>query len=373
MNRPVLIVGRFPPPIDGQTVATARLASLLDERHVVHRLNLSTTDISYVKSDVRLRFGRLTHYLRLRAAAIGAGRRHADAVVLWTSISPASLGHLRDVFTVKPAFRPGQPVYAVVHRGNFDTLFDKPLLRTSSRRLVDRLAGVVFLNGRLSDACAQWIPEAKRVVIPNTIDDAVRCSSADIEAKRSAFMDERPRRLLFLSNMIPSKGYREVLEAAIRLRDRGLTFRVEFAGGWITSEDEAEFRGFVAGHGLGDLVHHHGVIEDRARIKKLHLGADAFLLPTYYPTEAQPLSIIEAMNAGTPIVTSQHGSLAELVTDGEEGYLVPVRDALALAKAIESVLTPDAWQSHSRAAHQTFVQRFSPEAVRSRWEELIER
>jgi glycosyltransferase involved in cell wall biosynthesis len=299
-------------------------------------------------------------------------KRNADAVVLWTSISPAPLGHLRDVLTVKPAFRPGQRVYAVVHRGDFDTLFGGRLLRTSSSRLVDRLTAVVFLNRQLADACRPWIPDPKRIVIPNTIDDAVLCSQAEIEARRVSFSESRPRRLLFLSNMIPSKGYREVLEAAVRLRDRGLSFRAEFAGGWTTPQDELEFERFVSRHGLREQVRHHGSIDDRSRIKSLHLSADVFLLPTYYPTEAQPLAILEAMNAGTPIVTTRHGSLPELVKDGDEGSLVPVQNAVALADAIESVLSPEAWLRHSRAAQERFSRQFSPEAVRSQWEALVE-
>ncbi len=370
MTPDLLIIGRFPPPIDGQTMATARTASLLDERFAVQRVNLSAPDVDHVKAEVRLRAGRLRHYLQLRAHLQAACAAAPSATVLWPAVSPALLGHLRDMVTVVPAFQPGQRVYGIVHRGNFETLFTQRLLGPTARRLVQRLDGLVFLNPTLADACARWVPDAKRLVIPNTLDADVHCSDADVEAKIKAFAQARPRRLLFLSNMIPSKGYHDVLAAARQLHAQGLSFHLDFAGHWMDDADAVAFQHYVAQHGLTDVITHHGGLADRARIKALYLAADVFLLPSYYPTEAQPLSIIEAMNAGAPVVTTTHGSLPDLVTDGVEGRLVPPRDPAALTDAILAVLASDAWPKHAKAARARFTRQFSPAAVQQQWEAL---
>ncbi|MDX1548699.1 MAG: glycosyltransferase family 4 protein [Rhodothermales bacterium] len=371
MPAPLHILGRFPPPIDGQTMATERLAGLLADAYAVRRLSTSAPESDHVKADVRLRLGRVRHYLRLRRRLRAALAEAPAAPVLWASISPAPLGHLRDVAATLPAFAPGQPVHAVVHRGDFDRVFRHPLTAATARRLVRRLRGVVFLTNALADACAPWIPDAQRVVIPNTIDEAVRCTEGEVAEKQARRAAREELRLLFLSNMIPSKGYRDVLGALPRLRAQGLAVRADFVGRWENDADRAAFEAFVRAEGLAEHVIHHGGVRDRATIRRLYLEADVFLLPTYYPTEAQPLTILEALNAGTPVVATRHAGIPEMVREGEEALFVPPRDPEAVAEAVVRLADTDAWAGFSARARRRFVDAFSPEAVRQQWLALL--
>jgi len=69
-----------------------------------------------------------------------------------------------------------------------------------------------------------------------------------------------------------------------------------------------------------------------------HLGAcDAFVLPSYY-REGVPRSILEALSVGRAIITTDHPGCRETVINGENGFLVPVRNSAALAGAIETLL-----------------------------------
>ncbi|MDE4541330.1 glycosyltransferase [Thermoanaerobacterium sp. R66] len=56
--------------------------------------------------------------------------------------------------------------------------------------------------------------------------------------------------------------------------------------------------------------------------KDLLLNSDIFILPTYYPNEGQPISIIEAMAAGLPIISTDTGCIADMVIDGYNGFIV---------------------------------------------------
>jgi glycosyltransferase involved in cell wall biosynthesis len=72
-------------------------------------------------------------------------------------------------------------------------------------------------------------------------------------------------------------------------------------------------------------------------------------------------AVIEAQAEGVPVVASAAGGLPELVRNGETGLLVPVEDAAALARAVESVLTDPA-AARARAAHaRVTVRAFSVE------------
>ena len=85
--------------------------------------------------------------------------------------------------------------------------------------------------------------------------------------------------------------------------------------------------------GIRDRVRWTGALDDVSE----HLrNADIFTLPSRW--ESLPLSIIEAMAAGLPVVATDVGGVAELVTDGHTGVLVPPRDVDALAASLDRLL-----------------------------------
>ncbi|MGI9174067.1 MAG: glycosyltransferase family 4 protein [Rhodothermales bacterium] len=369
----VLVLGRFPPPIDGHTIATQRLSDLLAPSCEVHRVDLSAKEVGLTQARVRLRPGKVRHYVGLRWRTQVACQTAPRATVLWTSVSPSPLGHLRDVLTVLPAFRPEQRVYAVVHWGNFERLFTSFSTRWTARRLVERVAGFVFLSEQLSQRCAPWIPADKRHVIPNTLGADVLCTPKEVVAKQQRRASRKVLRVLFLSNMISEKGYLDVLTAVGIMRQRGLPVEAHFAGGWTSEVDRLAFERQVAADGLQGAVTHYGAVRDRARVKRLYLDADIFVLPTSYPTEAQPLSIIEALNAGTPVVTTAHAGIPEMVRQGQEALFVPPHDPVRIAEAVQELADVRQWLDFSRGARQRFEAAFSPEVVRQRWEALLEK
>lgn len=367
----VFVIGRFPPPLDGQTIGTRRLAELLAPSRHVRRIDTSPPDSEHVAAEVKFRPGRVLHYLGQRKQIRDALRQAPQAPVLWASISPAPLGHWRDVLTVLPAFQPEQPVVAVLHRGAFDKLFKSRLTAPTARMLVRRVSAFVFLNRQLSEACAAWIPGEKRFVIPNTIEEQVRCSLGEIASKQENRRSRARLRLLFLSNMMPEKGYWDVLEALRLLRSRSVPVEATFAGGWIAEKDKLDFQAYVAAHALEDSVRHEGPVHDRDHIKRLHLDADVFVLPSYHPTEAQPIALIEALNAGTPLITTYHGGIPEMVSEGREALVVPARDASAIADAVVRLADFPLWLDLSTGARRRFDASFSPEHVRTLWEDLL--
>ena len=365
----VHVVGRFPPPLDGQAIATERLASLLEPAGTVGRVNVSAPEGDLAVADVRLRLGRVRHYAGMGAHARAALQAAPMAPVLWPSISSNVLGHARDLLTVVPAFQRRQPVFGVVHRGDFAALYRRPLTRTSGLALTRRLSGLVFLSHQLAADCAPWVPPAKRFVIPNTLATETTATAREARAKQERGPG-RPLRLLYLSNMIPSKGYADVLKAVGILRDRGVAATADFAGRWTADADRRTFEQAVADWDLGDRVRHHGGVS-QAQARALHLAADVFVLPTYYPVEAQPLTVIEALAAGTPVVVTPHASLPEMVRAGQEARFVPPRTPAAIADAVAQLLPAEAWRQASADARERFESAFAPPAVLERWLSLI--
>ena len=373
MQPVVFVLGRFPPPVDGQSMLTEQMARSLEDAWTVQRINTAVQTESHTRTDTGWNSGIAKHYFRQMRHTRQALASAPGAPVIWHSISPMPLGHIRDLLTILPAFQPSQKVYAVVHWGNFHRLFTSLQTRITAKLLVRRLSGFVFLDDSLARNCAAWIPAEKRFTIPNNIDDATRCTPADISEKQARRVNRESLQLLYLSNMIPSKGYLDVLHAIRILHAEGLMLSADFIGRWQSDEDQAAFMSYVAEHKLEHVITAHGGIQDRARIKQFYLNADVFLLPTYYPTEAQPLSILEAINAGTPVVTTQHASIPYMVREhSREALFVPPRSPEAIAEALRKLSVVDTWIEFSRAAALRFANHFSPVAVREKWQALLE-
>ena len=369
----IFVLGRFPPPVDGQSMLTEQMARFLVRNWTVERINTAIQEESHVRAAARWNPGILAHYFSLRKPLRLAFSAVPDAPVIWPAISPTPSGHLRDMLAILPAFQPNQKVYAVVHWGNFDRLFRSPLTRFTAARLVRRLSGFVFNDG-LDAKCAAWIPQEKRFTISNTIDEATQCTEAEVAEKQASRVNRKSLRLLFLSNMIPSKGYIDVLHAIKLLHDEGLPVVADFVGRWQSDAERDTFMNYVAANDLRNVVTAHGGISDRMLIKQFYLNADVFLLPTYYPNEAQPLSIVEAINAGTPVVTTHHASIPSMVREhAEEAIFVPSQSSVAIAEALRKLSATETWLRFSRAAVLRFKDHFSPDAVHSKWEELLAR
>ncbi len=138
--------------------------------------------------------------------------------------------------------------------------------------------------------------------------------------------------VLTVGYLIERKGHAYLLDALAQLRAAGTDVALAIAG-------EGKLRGRLeqqAAHlGLADRVH---FLNHLAHIEVLRLmaRADVFALPSW--DEAFGLVYTEAMAQGTPVVACRGEGSEDFIRDGENGYLVPPRDAGAIAKAIAGVL-----------------------------------
>ena len=136
------------------------------------------------------------------------------------------------------------------------------------------------------------------------------------------------------SRLLYDKGVSEYVEASRALNSRRAKMRFVLAG-----DRDPGNRDSVTSHDLekwadeGNILY----VGYRDDMPALLATSDIVVLPTYYP-EGIPRVLIEAAAMGTPIVSTTIPGVAEIVEDGVNGSLVPPRDAVALASAIEMLL-----------------------------------
>ncbi len=138
-----------------------------------------------------------------------------------------------------------------------------------------------------------------------------------------------PPVILFVGHLSERKGVGDLLAASRMLEDRGVGHRLVLAGGvpdegasgpdpWIGAPPSATFLGPI----------------DPAEMPDLYRRCDLFCLPSWW--EATPLSVLEAMATGLPVVATDVGDVAAML--GPAGVVVPTRDPTLLADALESVI-----------------------------------
>jgi glycosyltransferase involved in cell wall biosynthesis len=104
-------------------------------------------------------------------------------------------------------------------------------------------------------------------------------------------------------------------------------------------------------------------------VPQLLAESDVFVLSSR--SEGFPVSILEAMAAGLPVVASDVGGVSEAVVDDETGLLVPPGDAAALAAALERLARdPDLAARLGDAGFRRLRERFSWDAILKRWEQV---
>jgi glycosyltransferase involved in cell wall biosynthesis len=153
-------------------------------------------------------------------------------------------------------------------------------------------------------------------------------NAVDVLAFQTASHEHARPVLVSVGRLQAPKDPLTFVRALARLN--GLPFGALMVGGGRERERVAAELGEVG------LAEHVELLGERRDVRELLARCDVFVLATR--SEALPISVLEAMAAGLPVVASAVGGLAELVVDGETGLLVPPGDADALAGALERLL-----------------------------------
>ncbi len=133
----------------------------------------------------------------------------------------------------------------------------------------------------------------------------------------------QPGRVLFVGQVGLRKGSHVLAAACRRLQERGVAFECRVVGPAQVDLSHPLFEGPTY---LGQVP--------RSQVRQEFRRADLFVLPTLADSFA--LVHLEAMACGVPVITTPH--CGSVVRQGREGFLVPIRDAGALADRIERVL-----------------------------------
>ena len=289
----ICFLAQFPPPMHGLSKAVETLYnSRLKEKY-----HFSKIDI--------------TNNKRILQSLIALWKCKSD--VVYFTPSQTRGGNLRDLLFLKLIQWRGKECVVHIHGGYYRKLVDEDIpewQRRMNYHAVERLAGGIVLGHSLHSIFEGMLPDDRIFACPNCVDDAYIASS--IDEKMEGLKRNGVLHVLYLSNFIASKGYREVLEMARMASDKGDgdKFVFHFAGKFFDPREEEYFN--EVGKGLGNVVYH-GIVGGKDKADLLSL-CNLFVLLTRYPNEGQPISILEAMGNGMAVVTTDHAGIPEIAS-----------------------------------------------------------
>ena len=232
-----------------------------------------------------------------------------------------------------------------------------PVQRALIRFVFNRASRVVVL----SEAWKHWV----ETISSNSRIDVIY-NPVILPPSVAAWHARQRGNILSLGRIGKRKGSFDLLDAAARVADKVSDLRLLYGGDG--DADAARLHADTVG--MQARLSLLGWVGPQERERYLN-SAYIYALPSY--NEGLPMSVLEAMAAGMPILSTPVGGIPEAVTDGVEGFLVPPGDVAALADRLQQLLQDDVLAARmGTAARRKVEQCFSSQAVLPRLQTMYQ-
>jgi len=363
----VLVLGQVPPPYHGQAVMISTWLS------GVHRdISIDFVPMRYSESvdEVgRFRLKKIYSLVGLLGSAIS---RLVTASIDVVYYPPAGAGReplVRDILSLLVLRRFRRPIVFHFHAMGLEATYrslgrlSRWFFRAAYFRpdvciclAASNVAEVAFLQPAKTMVIPYGIPDLEEVgTFSKSLGNGGAHPTAVSEPLSASGAPEAT--VLFLGNLIPTKGVWRLLRLALRLGQAGENAKVVLIGAPPDSATMAEYRqhpAVASGRAtfLGPLI---------GREKEAWLqSADVFCFPSSYESENFPVVLIEALRAGLPVVSTNWRGIPEIVEEARTGLLVDPEDEELLFQRVLWLLRDERLRrSMAMAARASYVERFT--------------
>jgi glycosyltransferase involved in cell wall biosynthesis len=271
-----------------------------------------------------------------------------DIVHIHSALAPAVTVGRAGLLALAGRVR-GARVVMHAHGGNIETWLTTRWTKLLMRVAMLPASHVVAVWSAGERTLDQALGPGRVTLIANGV-DTERFVPAEVD-------HHAPPRILYVGLLTPRKGVLDLIEASRMLRDQGIEHELLLVGGTPDEGPEAAAPVLAAGEGVARMLG----TRPPEEMPAAYADADVFCLPSWW--EAMPLSVLEAMSAGLPVVASDVGDLPRLVTP-ECGVVVPAKDPHRLADALRALLVdPELRRQQGEASRKRAIEAFSSTAT----------
>lgn len=347
----LLVFAHTPPPFHGQSYMVKLmldgLPQVLPSAQTYHVDAKLSSDLEAIG---KMRWLKLFLLLKYCAQAYFHRFVHRADIFYYIPAPGARMPLYRDwivMFFCRPVFKRIILHWHAVGLGEWLNKRAKPWEKNITRWLLgDVDLSIVLSEFGRSDAM-QLLPR-RIVIVPNGIPDPCPDFDEGVLPERERRCHERHGRIrtqfniLFIGACSAAKGLFATIEGVALLNQRVATWKTPItvqlimAGDFVSREEREQFDRRILQQDLKGLVIYKGHVQKDLK-HTLFRQADCLCFPTRYPAEGQPVTIIEALAFGLPIVATRWRGIPELVS-GSEGRLIDGQASGAVADALEEIM-----------------------------------
>ncbi len=350
----LLVFAHVPPPHHGQSQMVQYIVDGFRSRpdlgievfHVDARLSEDLKDVGSARGG---KLPRLLHYCR---KARDLGRRHGIRALYYVPSPPRRTPLYRDwIALLRLRRRFPDLVYHWHSAGLGDWVANeaRPWERWISRRLLGRPALSIVLAEVLRPDAVHF-ESLRTEVVNNAVSDPCPDFTVRLGPVRRERLVRRQTqagevRVLFLALCSEDKGIFDALEAVSRANAAAqrsqsrFRYRLTVAGGFPDSETERRVRERMAASDVAGQVDYAGFLKGDAKRLAME-SSDVLLFPSFYAFETHPLSVVEAMAFGMPVVATRWRGIPEMLP-ADLADLVEPRNPEGLAHALAQAAVSD--------------------------------
>lgn len=232
-------------------------------------------------------------------------------------------------------------------------------------RFVFKNSDVILLSLYLYEDINTFVSKQQVYICPNGVESLLKSNKNHLD------LASKPVKMLFLSNLIKSKGVFTLIEACRILQQNDYNFTCDFVGGEgdiNAGQFEAEIEKKELANKVKYLGKKYGSDKD-----EIYRQSDIFVLPTFYPNECFPLVLLEAMQHSLPIISTIEGGIRDIVEDEVTGFLVEQNNPAELADKLATLIDNEAMRLEmGRAGYAKYKKEFTLQAFESRLQGILE-
>ncbi len=319
----ILIVGPTPPPMGGiATYVEDMLKSRISEEYDV--LHLNTSRSFSIKKSLMMNLSLFcSNLLRLVYLLL----IHRPQIVHIHTSSYLSFWEKSIFLIVSKLF--SRKIVLHVHGAKFDSFYKNNgmINKFLIRKIFRYCDNVVVLSLKWKNFFLSLVDQNKISVIPNGIE----------YTKFESFEKSFPKisngkiQILFLGNLTQRKGIYDILEVVPKIKDKFIDVNFVFAGSEEFPGDLNRFKKECVAKEINNSIKLIFNFSDNEKMK-LFFESDIYLLPSY--AEGLPISLLEAMAAGLPVISTPVGGIPEVIEEGVNGFIISPGDTDDLANKI---------------------------------------
>lgn len=384
MNKPtyILFLLHIPPPVHGSSVVGLMIkeSAIINNSFKCHYINLLASKNIAESGIINLNklLGFVITWFKLFLSVI----RHRPKLC-HMALSTTGVAFFKDILLIAllKIFR----IKRIYHLHNKGVrLHQHKAIYHICYKFVFRNAEVILLSNLLYSDIQAFVPHFKVHICPNGIPNLVPNSNLYTSPKEVQIQNFQHQssdqkqlhdpnkivQILFLSNLIETKGVYVLLDACTLLKKKEILFKCIFVGG----EGEITYSRFYERVNQLELMQQVSYLGEKYGIEKYKLFSDSdiFVFPTYYETFG--LVNLEAMQHSKPIISTIEGGIPDIIEDGINGFLIPTKDPIALANKLEVLIqNSNLRQQMGAAGRKKYEQEFTLAKFENRLTEILKK